>query len=225
MSEPAKSLFMPKRNWQSPLRTRFIVSRRAYDLAGGRAPLLDLLASRVRGFNRDRRIGYDVSVNDSCVWSRLPGEGPGHRIRVFAPRDIEPPVNIEAELESYDMARLLFPEQDEPDFVRCDPLLHMHVALTVLIKDWPEVTQQMCAAKPRHEPTGALAEEARTHFEKAVEAVRTDGRASNSIIQLRLGVSYRLAAEIGALLEKRGIVTQRDRTGRRRMLIPMRSKE
>lgn len=139
-----KVVFAPKWTWVSPLRTRLIVSRRALDLAGGQSALLELFASRLRAFSREQGYLHDVGSNDCWAWRRTPvGEGPQQYFRLYAPRDIEPPVNVEAELETYDTLREICPDQQDPDFVPDDPLLDLHNTLVALIREWPEMARRM----------------------------------------------------------------------------------
>ena len=139
-----KVVFAPKWRWPSPLSTRLIVSRTALDLAGGRTALLELFASRLRAFSREQGYHCDVGSDDDSTWRRtILGEGPQQYLRLYAPRDIKPPVNVEAELETYDTLREIFPSQQEPDFVPDDPLLALHNTLVALMRGWPEMARRM----------------------------------------------------------------------------------
>jgi len=128
----------------SPLRTRLIVSRKALDLAGGRVALLDLFASRLGAFSREQGHLHDVGSHGDFAWRRAAvGEGPQQYFRLYVAQDIQPPVNVEAALETCDTHRHIYPSQFEPDLLPDDPLLVLHNALVALMREWPEVARRM----------------------------------------------------------------------------------
>lgn len=127
----------PRRRVSSPLRTGFFISRRAYDITGGHGPMLDLFASRLQGFYRERQERFEV-IRDDRVWATGPSGAQTQCIRIFRPRDLRPPVNVEAQLETWDSERCVYPEEGELMLSPDDQLLRLHNALAALISVWPE---------------------------------------------------------------------------------------
>ncbi|KAF0183355.1 MAG: hypothetical protein FD160_974 [Caulobacteraceae bacterium] len=106
--------------------------------------LLELFASRLRAFSREQGHLHDVGSHTDCAWRRTEvGEGPQQYFRIYPAQNIEPPVNVEAALETYDTQREIFPDQFEPDLVPDDPLLDLHNTLVALMRDWPEIARRM----------------------------------------------------------------------------------
>ena len=56
-------------------------------------------------------------------------------------------------------------------------------------------------------------------FIKAMEVIRTEGKASTSLLQRRLQIGYNRAANLMELLERNGIVSSADHAGRRNILL------
>lgn len=134
----------PRRRVSSPLRTGFFISRRAYDLAGGHAPLLDLFASRLQGFYRERQERFEV-LRDDRVWAIGPGGAQTQCIRIFRPRDLCPPVNVEAQLETWDSERCVYPTDWDLQLNTEDPLMRLRGDLAALVAAWPETAPRLCA--------------------------------------------------------------------------------
>jgi S-DNA-T family DNA segregation ATPase FtsK/SpoIIIE len=55
-------------------------------------------------------------------------------------------------------------------------------------------------------------------YEKAVEIIKTEGRASTSFLQRKLQIGYNRAARIMETMEKEGIVGQANHVGKREIL-------
>ena len=55
-------------------------------------------------------------------------------------------------------------------------------------------------------------------YEKAVDIIKTEGRASTSFLQRKLQIGYNRAARIMETMEKEGIVGQANHVGKREIL-------
>ena len=55
-------------------------------------------------------------------------------------------------------------------------------------------------------------------YEKAVNIIKTEGRASTSFLQRKLQIGYNRAARIMEIMEKEGIVGQANHVGKREIL-------
>ena len=55
-------------------------------------------------------------------------------------------------------------------------------------------------------------------YEKAVEIIKTEGKASTSFLQRKLQIGYNRAARIMEMMEKEGIVGQANHVGKREIL-------
>jgi len=160
-------------------------------LAGGLASLFDLFASRLRGYFR----------NDDCVTVTLDG------CRLFVECDDAVSCLREDEAHEGDAIQLRL----EMITGAHEAWSTAHQAFADLVAVWPEITAHRAIPEP---PASDL-----TLLAQARAIVVADQRASTSYIQRKLYIGYNKAAVLMDLLERDGIVSAPDPSGKRQVLV------
>lgn len=183
---------MNARSQSEPAAYLYDIPRSSVSLAGGIDALLDLFASRLRGYFR----------HDECVQVYLDPGG------LYVDCDDALSGLRDAGAESGDVVQLRF----EMVTAARDAWSTAHQAVADLIAVWPEISAWR--ALPPPEPPSDL-----TLIAQARALIVADRRPSTSYLQRKLQIGYNKAASLMEALEREGVVSAPNAAGKREILV------
>lgn len=179
---------------------RFETPQSTAKLAGGVDQLLDLFASRARGYFRSQGIACDVIASHRYVEIHVPQRDDIDLVFGFRQRDPPTPDVVHISLT---------------DFYTF-PWTPLHEAFASLVKEWPEIAAWRPIQPPP--PSAYRADFTPEELAQARAIVIADQRATTSYIQRKLRIGYNKAATIIERLEQDGVISAPDHAGKRQIL-------
>jgi DNA segregation ATPase FtsK/SpoIIIE-like protein len=175
------------------------IPRSTVALAGGMEKLLELFASRTRGYFRDQGTPCEIITSRRDIEVRLELDGEA-RVFAFGEKD----TTAQADHQCIFLVA-----------TEAWPWSPLHDAFAALVSDWPEITGRNVI----HQPSSAAHSFTEEQLAEARAWIIADNRASTSYVQRRLAIGYNKAAAIIERLEQDGVISAPAHDGKRQVLV------